>query len=87
MWHLFSDTKPWFRPKSFGYGAGLPITWQGWLVTLCYLAAVIGLGLLAEGKSGPALVGVITLILLLSVIFVLIAKARTEGGWRWREDD
>ena len=24
------DDKPWFAPKRFGYGAGLPIAWQGW---------------------------------------------------------
>jgi hypothetical protein len=32
----------WFAPKRYGYGAGLPITWQGWAVTLAYVG-VIGL--------------------------------------------
>ena len=72
MWHLFSDAKPWFRPKRFGYGSGLPITWQGWVLMLSYAAAIVGLALLAEGARGSALAGVVTLILGLTAVFVLI---------------
>jgi membrane protein YdbS with pleckstrin-like domain len=87
MWHLFADEKPWFAEKRFGYGAGLPIAWQGWALILSYLAAVIGLGVLAEQARGLALAGIVALILLLSVILVVIAQARTRRGWRWRWGD
>ena len=87
MWHLFSDAKPWFRPKRFGYGSGLPITWQGWVLMLSYAAAIVGLALLAEGARGSALAGVVPLILGLTAVVVLIVKARTEGAWRWRWGD
>ena len=89
MLHLFSDAKPWFEVKSFGYGAGLPIAWQGWVLLLSYMAAVIGLAVLAGQASGWALAGIVALILLLTGIFVVIAHARTRGEWRWRwgEDD
>ena len=30
----------WFAPKRFGYGAGLPIAWQGWVVMAAYFATV-----------------------------------------------
>ncbi|WP_243403462.1 MULTISPECIES: hypothetical protein [Bacteria] len=36
------DDDAWFAPKRFGYGAGLPIAWQGWAVLVAYLAVVIG---------------------------------------------
>jgi hypothetical protein len=26
----------WFAPKKLGVGAGLPITWQGWALTIGY---------------------------------------------------
>ena len=84
MWGQLSDDRPWFRAKTHGYGAGLPIAWQGWLVLLLYLAAMIGLATLAAGASGGALVGVIVGMGLVTALFVLIARARTEGGWRWR---
>ncbi len=84
MLHVFLDQRPWFRPKRYGYGAGLPIAWQGWLVLLGYTASVIGLALLAT-RSGPvASIGLAVLVLLLTVPFVAIVRARTKGGWRWR---
>ena len=32
---------PWFGPKRFGWG-WTPITWEGWLVTVLFLAVVLG---------------------------------------------
>lgn len=29
MFHKFLEDGDWFAPKRFGYGAGLPIAWQG----------------------------------------------------------
>ena len=34
------DDGAWFAPKRFGYGAGLPIAWQGWALLAGYIAAV-----------------------------------------------
>jgi hypothetical protein len=38
---------PWFRERLFGTGYG-PYSWQGWLVTVVFLALFIGTGKLAE---------------------------------------
>lgn len=84
MWHLFSDEKPWFAEKRYGYGAGLPIAWQGWVLLLSYIAAMLGLGLLAERTHGVALAGVILLMVLLTLVLLVIVRARTPGKWRWR---
>lgn len=32
-----TDGKYWFPAKTFGWGWGLPRTWQGWVVFLVYL--------------------------------------------------
>lgn len=85
MFHpFFSDDKPWFAQKRIGYGAGWPTAWQGWVLTVSYAALMIGLGTLAERVRGEALVGVIAGMALATVGFVVVARARTQGGWRWR---
>jgi hypothetical protein len=43
MLHLFLGKEPWFRAKHFGYGAGLPFKWQGWVTLAVYLLAMVGL--------------------------------------------
>ena len=89
MLHLLFDKKPWFTVKRVGYGAGLPIAWRGWVLLTLYLAAILGLAVLAERTRGMALVGVIAVILLLTAAFLGIARARSDREWRWRsgEDD
>ncbi|WP_260581889.1 hypothetical protein [Sphingopyxis sp. PET50] len=80
MLHLFLDDRPWFRPKSRGYGTGLPIAWQGWLMLALHIALITGIAVLLRERP------------MLMTIFVILAglaplplyRARTEGGWRWR---
>jgi len=33
----------WFRAKRYGWGWGLPLTWQGWVVLLAFVL-LLGLG-------------------------------------------
>jgi hypothetical protein len=37
----------WFRRKRWGYG-WMPCTWQGWVVTVLFIAAVMGIGFAAQ---------------------------------------
>jgi hypothetical protein len=75
-----SDDPEWFAPKRFGYGAGLPISWQGWAVTLVYAAAVIGVCLAFKDRPLQLLAVVIPL----TVALLTICARTTRGGWRWR---
>jgi hypothetical protein len=70
----------WFRPKRPGYGAGLPVRWQGWAATGLYVVAVLALTPLA--LTAPLVYGIA--VAGLSAAFVLVAARKTEGGWRWR---
>jgi len=75
----------WFRQKKFGYGA-TPNSWQGWLFLLASVAAVIAVIIAADLQRDDAdrfLLITIGLPLIL-VPTVLITRAKTEGGWRWR---
>ena len=75
-----SDDPEWFAPKRHGYGAGWPISWQGWAVTILY-SAVIGLAVwLLEPMTSVLLAVVIPA----TLILLLVAARTTRGGWRWR---
>lgn len=73
----------WFAPKRFGYGAGLPIAWQGWVVVGLYLAVILSASLLIRHHGG--LYGVI--IIAMTIAILPITAAKTRGGWRWRWGD
>ncbi|SKB37272.1 hypothetical protein [Sphingopyxis flava] len=80
MLHLFLDDRPWFRPKTHGYGAGLPIAWQGWVMLAMHVALIAGLAMLLNQE--PV---VMTLLLIIAAFAPLpLYHARTKGGWRWR---
>ncbi|RJY10301.1 hypothetical protein D6201_08685 [Aurantiacibacter aquimixticola] len=76
-----TGTEPWFEPKAFGYGAGLPCAWQGWVLLVAYLASVIFIAMSAQ-RIG--LVVSMAAILALTIPFLWLAKRHTRGGWRWR---
>ena len=78
-----SNGPEWFAPKRYGIGAGLPVSWQGWLVLGLYLAAVIFAGLFLDGK--PLAQGAI--LVSATAAFLLVVARTTRGGWRWRWGD
>jgi hypothetical protein len=81
----------WFKPKAYGYGA-TPTTWEGWLATAAYGAVVLAITVPllvapAEIPSGAKLSQVVTwaiLLALLTIGFIRITRAKTDGQWRWR---
>lgn len=80
MLHLLLDKRPWFRPKSRGYGTGLPIVWQGWLLIAMHIALITGIAVLL--RELPAMMTIA--VVLAGLAPMPIYRARTEGGWRWR---
>jgi hypothetical protein len=78
-----NDEPAWFAPKRFGYGAGLPISWQGWALTLGYVA--ISIGTAALFAQQPLVL--IAVLVPLTVALMVIAARTTKGGWRWRWGD
>lgn len=71
----------WFAPKRFGYGAGLPIAWQGWALLLGFIAVVSVLKL-ALADRHPALV--VALAVIAAIPVIVLSARHTRGGWRWR---
>jgi hypothetical protein len=75
-----SDGPEWFAAKRYGIGAGLPVSWQGWVILAAYLAIVAGAFFLF-GERNPATVA--TLVIATAALIVICART-TRGGWRWR---
>ena len=73
----------WFAPKRYGYGAGLPVAWQGWLVMATFLAAIIGAGIFLQGDR----LAQGAIVLPATALLLLVAARTTRGGWRWRWGD
>ena len=78
-------SKYWFRQKTFGYGA-TPNTWQGWVLTIVSCAAVFGVILFGPAIRDNVLRAVWMVLGCAAVLVptVSVMRAKTEGGWRWR---
>ena len=73
----------WFPAKKYGWGWGFPISWQGWLFFVIWIAALFG-GI-ASIQSQP-LPGYVLYAFLLAMVFVLLAVCSVKGEkpkWRW----
>jgi hypothetical protein len=71
----------WFAQKRYGCGSGMPISWQGWVITFVYVAVAIGASLLAE----RSMLAAVSILVPATILFVVIAFRTTAGGWgcRW----
>jgi len=78
------EPKPWFAAKRYGYGAGLPITWQGWAVTAAYLAIIGVVAWLDHQADGRVRVIGFGLFVAATASFLALVQRRTAGGWKWR---
>jgi len=74
------EEKFWFHVKSFGWGWGLPASWQGWLVLLGYFGLLLA-GTLIDTSTGGYLAYVFTLTVIL--IIIVAVKGEKPAKWRW----
>jgi hypothetical protein len=73
----------WFAPKRYGYGSGMPISWQGWALTLGYVAVVA----LIAARFHNNFLQFLALAIPVTAVFMVIAARTTRGGWRWRSGE
>ena len=74
----------WFRQKKFGYGAGWPIAWQGWLVLALYIGTAMIAALLWESQDDVYQMAAVILFIGATIALIALSRAKTRGGWRWR---
>lgn len=73
--------KPWFAVKRFGYGVGLPIAGEGWLVLLLYVAAMTLSALL----MAPLFFLIVACLSTATVLYICYVKS--DGEWRYRNGE
>jgi len=80
-----SDGPEWFAPKRYGFGTGLPISWQGWALTVGYIGLTLALTVTLARHPSQLLPAII----LPTIAFLVISTKTTRGGvrWRWGKDD
>ena len=74
------DGDAWFAPKRHGYGAGLPIAWQGWAILIGYVLLIAAAGLLIPYSP----IAFIALVAAATAALIVICAQKTRGGFRWR---
>ena len=75
-----SDRMEWFAPKRYGYGTGLPISWQGWAITLGFMVIVLAAAVFFATQP----LVLFAIVIPLTVALLVITARTTRGGWRWR---
>jgi uncharacterized membrane protein YhaH (DUF805 family) len=76
-----SEKRYWFPAKRYGWGWGLPNTWQGWLVLLCWLAVIlVAMPLL---KASHPIACAIFIGLMVGLLLVICYLTGEPPAWRW----
>lgn len=76
----------WFPAKRYGWGWGLPLTWEGWVVLAAFIALIIVDALVFPPRK--ALAAYIAGVVGLSVLLVAACWLKGEPPrWRWGNDD
>jgi hypothetical protein len=83
---MLPKEQAWFPAKRFGYGWGLPTRWQGWVVVLAYLAALVVPASLASVPRSRA--GYVVYASGLTIVLIAICAWKGEPArWRWGDRD
>lgn len=72
----------WFSAKTYGWGWGFPVTWQGWLVLAVYVAAVIAVSLRVPPDADPVRFALCITLLTLALLVICWLKGEPPR-WRW----
>ena len=77
-----TDTDYWFPAKRYGWGWGVPRTWQGWTVIVVYVV-LIGAGAIVIAPSARP-ISFFLYLLLLTLLLILVCWLKGEPPrWRW----
>lgn len=81
-----TDKKIWFPAKRYGWGWGLPVAWQGWVVLSIYLLGIVASAWLVPPDRLPYAYA--TCIAALSIVLIGVCWMKGEKPkWRWGSDN
>lgn len=76
----------WFKRRLYGWG-WVPVTWQGWLVIVVFIALLLMNGLALETNGEPSNEDLFwfffNLILTVTILLLICFKTGETPGWQW----
>ena len=72
----------WFPAKRYGWGWGLPATWQGWVVTLAFVA-LFGAGFLVFSPKAQTVPLLLYVFVLVAALIAICWLKGEPARWRW----
>jgi hypothetical protein len=73
----------WFPAKKYGYGWGIPVTWQGWAVLIAYVVLLI-IGGTTIFRPSINMGFFLVYVVIMSILLILICwKKGEKPEWRW----
>jgi hypothetical protein len=75
----------WFAAKRYGYGWGLPVRREGWVVLVAYAVLLLAGIFLFRSALGEK--GLVIYIVALTGVLVAVIAAKGERPLRWRWGD
>lgn len=76
-----SDSRTWFKAKTYGWGWGAATTWQGWLTYALYGALMAASVVVVPPGRQPVLFGLSVAILSVGLVGICLLKGE-KPGWR-----
>ena len=74
--------RSWFPAKTYGWGGGIPSTWEGWVVMVSFMAAMLAGGLYLLPRYGEAVFFAFTFVCCMALLAICRAKGEPPE-WRW----
>jgi hypothetical protein len=76
----------WFPAKRYGWGWGLPVAWQGWVVLGIFVVLLAAGALMLLPSHGP--IAFVAYVIFLCVCLTAVCWTKGEAPrWRWGGDD
>jgi hypothetical protein len=78
-----SAPRYWFRAKRYGWGWGLPLTWEGWL-SLAAFVAMLALSAVVFSPASQPVAYAVSIVLLCAALVAVCYFKGEPARWRWR---
>ena len=84
-WEMSGTKRFWFRAKRYGWGWGLPLTWQGWVVLTAYVVSICLIAVFFEPHGHPVEFAGLVILATLALSAVCWLKGEPPR-WRWGKE-
>ncbi|WP_042263873.1 hypothetical protein [Paraburkholderia heleia] len=82
---MSGNGKYWFRAKRHGWGWGLPLAWQGWVVLAVYVLSIFPVAVFFGPHRHPFAFAALVILATLALSVVCWLKGEPPR-WRWGKD-